>query len=236
MAWAPFFMVAVMLLSQALLLPLDPGEDPVEQVIDVVQGLALCLLLVLCPWLLWELVDFVGDRIGGPAASGGVAGRLASTGSQRGAAATGGAAGAAIRTMMANAREFGRGLAEGPRGGSAGGGQGGGADRSSPSVPRPEAGNQQIPRGGSQDPADDKDPHEKSSTPGASVDMRGGGGGRDGIPGVPPPANLGRVVAGASPHRSPSSSSSSEPGVPTDTSTSSASGGRGELRMPPPAD
>jgi hypothetical protein len=239
MAWAPFFMVAVMLLSQALLLPLDPGEDPVEQVVDVVQGLALCLLLVLCPWLLWELVDFVGDRIGGPAASGGVAGRVASTGSQRGAAATGGAAGAAVRTMVANAREFGRGFAEGPQGGAAGGGQSGGGaaggnGRSTTPVPRPEPGTQPGARGaGAQGRAGDNSQRDADSAAHPLGSMRDGGGGSDGIPGVPPPANLGRVVASAGPRRSPSSSEASAPAEPNAASTA---GGRHEPRMPPPAD
>ncbi|MGB3439498.1 MAG: hypothetical protein WBA97_12170 [Actinophytocola sp.] len=226
MAWAPFFMVAVMLLSQALLLPLDPGEDPVQQVVDVVQGLALCLLLVLCPWLLWELVDFVGDRIGGPAASGGVAGRVASTGSQRGAAATGGAAGAAVRTMVANAREFGRGFAEGPQGRAAGGGQSGGGA----AVPRPEPGNHGAR--GAEERTGDNGQRNADYAAQSLGSMRDGGGGSDGIPGVPPPANLGRVVANAGPRPSPSLSEASASAEPNASSTS---GERHEPRMPPPA-
>lgn len=241
MAWAPFFMVAVMLLSQALLLPLDAGEDPVEQVVDVVQGLALCLLLVLCPWLLWELVDFVGDRIGGPAASGGVAGRAASTGSQRGVTATGGAAGAAVRTMASAAREFGRGFAEGPQGRSDGGSSSGGnSGRSAVPVPRPEPNQRASTGNGSEgssarEGATGGDGAEGNTAAQSPVSMRSGGGGSDGVPGTSPPANLGRVVASAPP-RQPTPTAPAEAAGPPEASASSGSGGRGDTRMPPPAD
>lgn len=219
LAWAKFVMVAEMLLAEALLLPLDPGEDPVEQVVDVGQGLTLCVLLFLCPWLLWELVDFVSDRIGGAAASGGVAGRAASTGSQRGAAVAGGAAGTAIRTMVANAREFGRSLAEG-RGDQSSGGS------STTKAPRPEATTQQGTR------ANDPQQHGANGTPRPQnaarktpISVRSGGEGNDGMPDVPPPANLGRVVASAPPR----------PPLPADPHAASSSGGRDAPRMPPPA-
>jgi hypothetical protein len=223
LAWAKFVMVAEMLLAQALLLPLDAGEDPVEQVVDVGQGLTLCVLLFLCPWLLWELVDFVSDRIGGAAASGGVASRVASAGSQRGAAYAGGAAGTAIRTMVANAKEFGRGLTDGRQEPSGDGG-------SAPQAPRPETGTQQGARAsdpqllGAKGKSASTDVASKTPTNG-----RYGGGGSDEMPGVPPPANLGRVVASAPPRPAPSATS-----TPADSHSTSSSGGREAPRVPPP--
>jgi hypothetical protein len=224
LAWAKFVMVAEMLLAQALLLPLDPGEDPVEQVVDVGQGLTLCVLLFLCPWLLWELVDFVSDRIGGAAASGGVAGRAASTGSQRGAAFAGGAAGTAIRTMAANAREFGRSLAEG-RGDQSDGGN------STAQAPRPEAGTQPGARAANpQQHTTNGTPRPQDTAKKPPISVRSGGEGSDGMPDVPPPANLGRVVASA-PHRP----APPAPSTPADSHAGSSSGGREAPRMPPPA-
>lgn len=226
LAWAKFVMVAEMLLAQALMLPLDPGEDPVEQIVDVGQGLTLCVLLFLCPWLLWELVDFVSDRIGGAAASGSVAGRVASTGSQRGAAFAGGAAGTAIRTMVAGAMEFGRGLGEGRRSES---GESSGGGPSSAQVPRPEAGAQQG-AGGSRPRSTDGEPARERTAPQLPVSVRSSSDGSDGSPAVPPPANLGRVVASAPPRPAPTTAS-----APAEPHTTSNSGGRETPRVPPPA-
>lgn len=221
LAWAKFFMVGVMLLAQALLLPLDAGEDPARQVVDVVQGLALCLVLVLCPWLLWELVDFVGDRVGGPAASGGTASRGASTGTRRGASMTGSAVRTAVTTMASTAAEIGRGWREGGSSGRTGSSTG------STSTPRPE--NHRDPRTGG--------PRSGDTTPRASsgqgqvpgqVTSVGSGGGNDEMPAAKPPANLGRVVAS-----SPSSTqrpSSSSPASPARESTTANS----PTRPPPP--
>jgi hypothetical protein len=118
LAWAKFAMVGVMLLAQALLLPLDAGEDPIRQVIDVIQGLTLAALIVTSPYLLMELVDFVSDRIGGAQAAGGPAATAAgnaarSTGRDIRSAGRviGGAAGGAARTMMAAGAEVTRTLA-----------------------------------------------------------------------------------------------------------------------------
>lgn len=211
LAWAKFFMVGVMLLSQALLLPLDAGEDPVRQVIDVVQGLALCLVLVLCPWLLWELVDFVGDRVGGPAASGGTASRAASTGTRRGSSMTGSAVKTAVTSMASTAAEIGRGWKEAGQGRTGGSGGSG-----STSTPRPET---------------NRDPRASSPTSGASpqsgqvpgqVTSLGSGGGTDEIPAPKPPANLGRVVAG------------SQPSVPRPASPARGSSESTTATSPPP--
>ncbi len=190
LAWAKFFMVGVMLLAQALLMPLEPGEDPARQVVDVVQGLALCLVLVLCPWLLWELVDFIGDRVGGPAASGGTASRGASTGTRRGASMTGSAVRTAVTAMVSTAADIGRGWRDGNSTGQTGSGRNAG----STPTPRPE--NHSDPRTGGAGTGD--------TTPGTSsgqshqpgqVTSVGSGGGNDEIPTAKPPANLGRVVA-----------------------------------------
>lgn len=108
LAWSKFVMVAVMLLAETLLLPLDAGEDPMKQVIDIVQGLALSFLLITTPFLLWELVDFVGDRVGGAAASGSRASLLAAAATGRIGAAGGSAVGNAVGTMMASAADLGR--------------------------------------------------------------------------------------------------------------------------------
>ncbi|MFL6125480.1 hypothetical protein [Actinophytocola sp.] len=230
LAWAPFVMVAEMLLSQGLLLPLDPGEDPVEQVIDVGQGLTLCVLLFLCPWLLWELVDFVGDRIGGAAASGGVAGRVASSGSTRGAAMAGGAVGTAVRAMVAGAQAIGRGRSGEDSSANTGAGSSGGQGRgrSSPATPPPDSQKPPSAGTGTTQPSGTESRAEDASTP---MTVRGGGGGDDGIPSVPsvpPPANRGRVVASAPPRRSTNGSSG-----PSGSTVSSGSGER-ESSSPPP--
>ncbi|MGH3623218.1 MAG: hypothetical protein ACRDQ5_15710, partial [Sciscionella sp.] len=83
LAWAKFFMVGVMLLCQALLIPVRGTDSAVKQIIDVVEGLTLGLLLVLVPFLLWELVDFVSDRAGGAAAVGGAGSQMATRGAGR---------------------------------------------------------------------------------------------------------------------------------------------------------
>jgi hypothetical protein len=207
LAWAKFVMVAEMLLGQALLLPLDPGEDPVEQVIDVGQGLTLCLLLFLCPWLLWELVDFVGDRIGGAAASGGVAGRVASSGSTRGAAMAGGAVGTAVRAMVAGAQSIGRSRSGEDSTANTGGGSGGG--RTSTPTPPPDSHKPRPAEAGTTDPTGTASHPEDTPSP---VNVSGSGRSDDGIPNVPsvpPPANRGRVVASAPPRRPPSGSGGS---------------------------
>jgi hypothetical protein len=236
LAWAKFFMIAVMLLAQALLLPLDAGEDPVKQVVDVIQGLALCLLIVLCPWLLWELVDFVGHRAGAGASVGGVASRLGGSGVKRApgvagavgrtagrvAGATAGAAGSAIGAMIAGAahvaRRFPGGATTTP-GSSGGGGYPGAAN-----LPRPET--TAGPVGG---PAPGGVGSPTPSGPGGDSH----GGGNSGVPPLPrPPANRGQVVAG--PRSVPSPSGASGPGAqPTGGST--AVPPESPPRMPPPA-
>lgn len=231
LAWAKFFMVAVMLLSQALLLPLEPGEDPVEQVVDVVQGLALCLLLVFCPWLLWELVDFVGDRIGGAAASGGVAGRVASRSSGRGVSLVGGAGGAAVRAMVASARELGR--------GGAGGGQDGAGDATNshprgrrPSAPLPDTAAHGGAAGSPNDGGDGEREGAETTPPTPASVGDGGGGGAGGRRSDMPPANRGRVVARARP-RTPVSAADTRP---ADSAASAKPAEREVPRRPPPAD
>lgn len=110
LAWVKFFMVAVLLLAQALLLPIDSGDEPVRQVVDVVQGLAVCVLMVSCPYLLWELVDFVGDRVGGAGHFGGPATR--SAGDKAGAVGgriattTGTAVTTAISTLLSSSSQL----------------------------------------------------------------------------------------------------------------------------------
>ncbi|MGW5049739.1 hypothetical protein [Actinokineospora sp. NPDC004072] len=101
LAWAKFVMVGVMLLAQALLLPLDAGEDVVRQVVDVIQGLALAGLMATSPYLLMELVDFVSDRIGGAHASGGPAATTAGKVARSAAGTVGGATSTAVHTMIA---------------------------------------------------------------------------------------------------------------------------------------
>jgi hypothetical protein len=219
LAWAKFVMVAEMLLAQALLLPLDPGEDPVEQVVDVGQGLTLCLLLFLCPWLLWELVDFVGDRIGGAAASGGVAGRVASGGSTRGAAMAGGAVGTAVRAMVSGAQAIGRGRSGEDSTANAGGSGGNGGGRASTPPPPSDGHKPQSAGAGTSPTAGTASPPEDTPSP---VNVSGGGGGEDGIPNVPPPANRGRVVASAPPRRPPSGSGGSTTGSGSSASDSAS--------------
>lgn len=91
LCWTKFFMIAIMLLVIALFLPLNGGDSDIRQVIDVLQGIILGGSLVATPYLLWELVDFVGERVGG-AASGGSATQLA--------AAAPGTTGNAIRSAV----------------------------------------------------------------------------------------------------------------------------------------
>ncbi len=240
LAWAPFFMVGVMLLAQGLLLPLDAGEDPVRQVIDVVQGLALCLLLVLCPWLLWELVDFVGDRVGGPAASGGVAGRAASAGTSRATRAAGGAVGtagaavgSAVGAMIVAAAHIGRHFPGGSTSGGSGGGAGG---PGTTNVPRPET--DTAPDMGST--GEDSARRDTPAAVPASVGVGGTAGGADRIP-PKPPANLGRVVASGRSGSSPPAGAGSTPAdspAPVGGSAAAESGTRAGSpppRMPPPA-
>jgi hypothetical protein len=209
-------------------------------VIDVVQGLALCLLLVLCPWLLWELVDFVGDRVGGPAASGGVASRAASTGTSRATRAAGGAvgtAGAAVGTavgaMIVAAAHLGRHFP----GGSTSGGSGGGTGSPGPTnVPRPET--DTAPDMGST--SEDSARRDTPTAVPASVGVGGTAGGADQIP-PKPPANRGRVVASGRSGSTPAAGAGSTPAdrpAPVGGSASADSGGNQRStppRMPPPA-
>jgi hypothetical protein len=242
LAWAKFVMVGVMLLAQALLLPLDAGEDPTKQVVDVVQGVALCFLLITCPYLLLELVDFVSDRVGGAMASGGPAGARA--GKTTGAAArTGGSAvTSAVSTMMAAAAEVGRRFTGGSTGGSAGGGQSG--------VPRPDghagqhstSDNKQSAAGGGGAGGHGRD---SAGPDGEGVrpvpPSTAGGAGAETLPREssgavppPPPANRGRVVASSS-MRTPGAG-----GGGAGNGSPSARPGSGGARpdpptMPPPA-
>jgi hypothetical protein len=241
LAWAKFFMVAVMLLAQLLLLPLDAGEDPVRQVVDVIQGLALCLLVVLCPWLLWELVDFVGDRVGGAAASGGAASRAAGAATPRAARAAGGAlgtagaaVGSAVGAMVVAAAQIGRHFPGGSTSGGAGGGGGGGTGGSGPtSVPRPEP---DTVTGTGTSPEDDARPDSPATVP-PSVGVGGSAGGGDQLP-PKAPANRGRVVASAAslPRTSGAGSTPAASAAPAAAPAPTASGsGVSTPRMPPPA-
>jgi hypothetical protein len=239
LAWAKFLMVAVMLLAQLLLLPLDAGEDPVRQVVDVIQGLALCLLVVLCPWLLWELVDFVGDRVGGAAASGGVAGRAASTATPRAAKGLGGAVGtagaavgSAVGAMIVGAAHLGR---QFPGGSTSGGGGAGGPGTTRP--PRPETDTVPDNAAGSTAGSDSSGRHEVPAAVPTSVGAGHGGGGADRLP-PKPPANRGRVVASHQSLSTPAAGAGSTPAGPPAPGGNSDPGtraGSAPPRMPPPA-
>jgi hypothetical protein len=236
LAWAKFFMVAVMLLAQLLLLPLDAGEDPVRQVVDVIQGLALCLLVVLCPWLLWELVDFVGDRVGGAAASGGVASRAAGTGTSRTVRATGGAlgtagaaVGSAVGAMVVAAAQIGRHF---PGGSTSGGGHGGSGPTS---VPRTES---DAVDGAGPSPEEGSRRENPAPVP-PSVGVGGSAGGSDQLP-PKAPANRGRVVASAAslPRTTSAGSAPAANVAPRDVSTpapTTTRSGASTPRIPPPA-
>lgn len=198
LAWAKFAMVAVMLLAQSLLLPLDSGEDAVKQIVDVVQGLALSFLLVTTPYLLWELVDFVGDRVGGAAAVGGrageIAGNRASAVGGRISSAGGSAVTTAVSTMMASAADVGRrftGGATTSNNGSAGAGKSGSGTNAT--VP-PRADDPSGTSGGNGSAGGNRGSTDQ--------DRKSGGGGspRPAEPaGQRDVANRGQVHAGASP-------------------------------------
>ncbi|MFD4249149.1 hypothetical protein ACFWQL_05360 [Amycolatopsis thermoflava] len=188
LAWSPFVMVAVMLLAQSLMLPLQASESLLKQIVDVVQGLALVLALVASPMILWELVEFVSDRAGGAAAVGGRATGRAAAMTDRAAAAGRSAVGRAVQGLQAGAEHLAQRFS-GARGG------GSGAPASPASLPRSEGG-----------PV--KPPARRASTPAgetASDDSRSGTGTKE--PDTPPPsgsassfrdrpsANRGRVVA-----------------------------------------
>ncbi|KAA2245939.1 hypothetical protein F0L68_40980 [Solihabitans fulvus] len=159
-AWVKFAMVAVFLLCQALMLPLNAGEDVVKQIVDVIQGLTLALLLVTTPWLLWELVEFVADRPGAAGSSAGRSGDLAAAGTS----ATTAAMGSAVSTMMSAVADLGRQFAGGTTSGQAsgsstgpGGASGGGA-------------------GGHDQQQSSPDPGSSGSSDGGAVRAAGGGG------------------------------------------------------------
>jgi hypothetical protein len=235
LAWAKFFMIGVLLLAQALLLPLDAGEDPVRQVMDVVQGLFLCVLLILCPWLLWELVDFVGDRVGGVAASGGVGGRAASSGTTgvaraaRGAVGSAGAAvGAAVGAMVVAASHVGRHFPGGSTTSGSGGGGAGGGGASRP--PRPEVDTAPDNAIGNEDGGERETPAVPTSA--------GSSHGRGGADQMSPkqPANRGRVVASRGSTSTPPASAGRPPAgspVPGDSSEAGTRVGPAPPRIPP---
>lgn len=138
LAWAKFGMVGVMLLTISLFRPLDAGEDVVKQIVDVVQGVTMALLLVTTPYLLWELVDFASDRIGGAGASGHPAATMAGSAAGGLGAKAGGAVGTAVSTMMSAAGDIARRMVPGggEDAGTGSGGSGGSGGGASP--PRPE--------------------------------------------------------------------------------------------------
>lgn len=221
LAWAKFAMIAVMLLAQALLLPLDAGEDTVKQIVDIVQGLALSFLLVTSPYLLWELVDFVGDRVGGAAASGGRATSLAAGGAERVASAGGSAAGAAISTMMASAADLGRRFAGGSTGGE---GSGGKSSSGTGSVTPPRAENAATTTGQSNQSATPEPSEGRNSSEGSSSRPPSGPSGAGS-----PTANRGQVYSGSPmmPDLSPSSGASRTRG------SGGSSGAVGGTKPPP---
>ncbi|WP_189061567.1 hypothetical protein [Longimycelium tulufanense] len=252
LCWVKFFMVAVMLLVIGLLSPLDGGSDAVRQVVDVVQGFVLAAMLVMTPWLLWELVDFVGDRVGG-AASGGGASALAGMAGGRavgagGAAlsaaggAAGGAVGTAVSGMMSGVSDIANKL-RGSGAGDSGNGDGGG---SGSTPPQPEGGS---PSGGAGGGGASAEAASGSGQNSASTGSAGSGSSTaspSGPPGQapqqggpPPPANRGRVVAsrppspptGSSPPSSPSGGAGSGRGP---SGSGSTGGGASGSATPPP--
>ncbi|HEX5117846.1 MAG TPA: hypothetical protein VFW65_21905 [Pseudonocardiaceae bacterium] len=196
LAWAKFAMVAVMLLAQALLLPLDAGEDTIKQIVDVVQGLALSFLLVTTPYLLWELVDFVGDRIGGAAAVGGRAGQIATNHASavggRIGSAGGSAVTTAVSTMMASAADLGRRFAGGATSGdNRSMGRSGSASRAAMPPRADEASGTSVGTGSAGGYGGSGD-HDQKSSGGSSPRPLGSAG-------QPDVANRGQVYAGAPP-------------------------------------
>jgi hypothetical protein len=145
LAWVPFVMVGEMDLAILLMLPVN-GASAVQQIVDVMQGVLLVVLLVTSPFLLWELIDFVGDRVGGGAASGSNATQAAKAGTGKAIAAGGSAVKAggsavttAVGTMMSAAADVGRQMQEGFHQGLHGGSDSGGSSGGSASaLPRAE--------------------------------------------------------------------------------------------------
>jgi hypothetical protein len=181
LAWAKFMMVAVMLLSQALLLPLDAGDDPLKQVVDVIQGLVLAFLLATTPYLLWELVDFIGDRVGGAAAVGARASSVAGAGMGSVAATGRSAAGAAVGAMMSSAADLARRFTGGSTSSGDDGGDGGTPTSRPGALPRPAS----MPTTGQQGPVEGRGSGEST---GAQPSSGSSG---------PAVANRGRVYSGS---------------------------------------
>jgi hypothetical protein len=216
LCWAKFVMVAVMLSAIALELPITNGEDTVQQIVDIVQGLVLAALLFSTPALLWELIDFVGDRVGGSghSRSTGMAGAGAMKGGQlagRGLAAGGSAVSSAVGSMMSAAADIGRTMRDGFQEGLHGSGSSGGGGNGMP--PRAEdtgdlAGIDQQPNAGQQGQQSSGGGGAVRPPAGPAGTSSSGGGGN----GMPPPANRGRVVgkpvARPAPANSPAGSSS----------------------------
>ncbi|UVS80580.1 hypothetical protein [Actinokineospora sp. UTMC 2448] len=177
LAWAKFAMVGVMLLAQAMLLPLDAGEDAVRQVVDVIQGLALVAMMVTSPYLLMELVDFVSDRIGGAHASS----APAATAATRATKSATGMGGTAVQTMMAAGARLTKKTEGGTNHGSgtAGPEPSVGKPRSEPPPPKPE-----------RTAASRAETASEAPPPGSPARVEPGAGAPR-----PAPANRGRIVS-----------------------------------------
>lgn len=193
LAWVPFVMIGEMDLSVVLLLPVNAGEDTVKQIVDIGQGLVLGLSLASTPFLLFELIDFVGDRAGGVAASGGKASQLASAGTGRVASSGGSAVNYAVSTMMSTAADIGRQMRDGFREGLHGGGSSGDGS-GSPRVPRAEDSGQV----GNAGQFGEGNPPNGGGSPGRPPSGPSGSDGGD----CRPAANRGRVVANSTGHGS----------------------------------
>lgn len=209
LAWVKFLMVADMLLAQALMLPIDAGEDTVKQIVDVVQGLALCVLLITTPYLLLELVDFASDRVGGAHAGAGPAGHAASSGASRATSSVGGAAGHAVTSMISGAANLaskfpGNKTTPGPQSGSS---SGSGGTQRTPLPAQPASAQTgtttATPPSGSSSGGSGR-PLSSPTSPSTGASSGGSGGSAPGsssgsapapLP-TPRVANLGRVVSG----------------------------------------
>ncbi|WP_189060215.1 proline-rich domain-containing protein [Longimycelium tulufanense] len=239
LCWAKFFMVATLMLSVALLMPLDAGESAMRQIVDVVQGLVLGVMFVLSPWLLWELVDFVSDRIGGGGASGGPASTAAAARTSGAASAAGAALGGvgsavagAVGTMMSNAADVAR------RGfGRDDGDSGGGSGTPTPTQPENQTGGSFGTTGNSPtkpSSAQGGTPSGANQPPAGPPGQSSGSGTAAGAP--RPPANRGRVVASSpnppTPKRGGGAPSGSGP--TSGTSGGPAGGGGSPPTIPPP--
>jgi hypothetical protein len=239
LAWAPFVMVAEMLLGQALMLPMDAGEDVVKQGVDVVQGLVLVIVLVASPMVLWELVEFVSDRPGGAAALG--AGATGRAGAGAAGAARAGREGAtkAVGAMKSGASQVAQRLA-----GRGSNGKGSGSTGST-RPPRAEAAGPAGWRGGrgngesgASSPSAGTDKGGDGSQPEAQTGSRPRGSAAGGWP--LPAANRGRVVAGGwtrpqPPEPGPGGQVSGWEQPPGEGRGGSGGGsGSGPPRVPPP--